>query len=338
MGLMIAIKNYRFIFSSSPAKVFSIFNPLTLSVMSKIMSASLKDEEELVKQACLQTKGMLYGQSYKNKDDYEAKRQTILQENEEAYRREEQKELDDLFKFDILNTIRFCLEDSGFDLNKRIGGYLIKPPEGFYLPGNLEPTIVPGNNYYIKSKDELSFIKLKRNTDVFNLIQAVYDEQGKKVLKRFEHRPCNKTITTEPDVAYSAINILFCFIKERVHNFSRINAKRNVCSLNDYKKYLDLSKIAPEYFVCEEVEKTMSLTKQAKFKSLMQDALSEFHEDLVYHAEVVLGDTNELIWQFLGSNVWNYYFTRTLNTCFFIEQGEDYRIRQWSKEHGHEFG
>lgn len=249
----------------------------------------------------------------------------------------EQKELDDEFKINIEAIMRFCLIDIADDLNKVVGGYFLEPPQGFYLPDKLEPVIVPSNMYYVRDKNKQNGYKLIQYDEIMRTNAPIYNNLKEVILKRFEHSPNNRILSPTPKLAYRAMHVIAAFVQERVHNFSTVNAKKKIHSANRYLKHIDYSKVAPEYHINNHEYATLTSYQIARYNRLMHDALDEFHEDLIGYVDTALGDTNDLIWEFLGLRNWHYHFTKMVNTSIIIERGEDHRIRQWSIEHEHEF-
>lgn len=241
------------------------------------------------------------------------------------------------YNVEIERVFRACLIDASRDLEKFIGGYLIAPPKGFYLPGKLEPVLIPGKKYFMVDPKRKRRIALNSERDILESKGAIQDQGGTTVVGVYENQEANKLLSSTPYVPYACVHILYKLIHERVHNFGRMNAKKRIYGLDSCMQFIDLQKLAPEYFITSEMLASLSNAKIQSLNKLMSGAIEAFKGDLEEWRDTVLGDLNDHLWNFLGSDEWKYHLCRLKNTTVVIEKGEDYRLHQWRLEHEHEY-
>lgn len=224
-----------------------------------------------------------------------------------------------IFRFDIVNL--------AIELDRHIGGYLLPPMKGVYIPGKLQPVVLDGQQYFTKSKENEMIPVLDLNTVTGN----VYSDIGDIVIPQRYMQPMNHKISNVPHIPVRAVNIIELILREQINDFSTwiigsFQAEQKIIKLHfDYDKISNAFSLDSYKGTKEVREKQMTFDVE----ELITDVLSQCHRSI---EEL----TNE-IWSFLGNDNWHYHFLKIKETLVTIEKGEDYRLHQWEREHGHKY-
>ena len=185
------------------------------------------------------------------------------------------------------------LLDNAWKLKALYGEAFINPPVGLYLPGKAEPFISDSSVLFLKS-DPKPFTILTK--DINTIEEDIYNRSGICVLPLKSAPRCKENILSRPTLPVMEITLLRYFFEHIVHSRCRWAVRTGT-----ENKILQCFKPEYRYLYTE------------------------------FHIEDTIDKSREILINFIGDDVWNYYFFKMYNANLIIEKSVDHRIYEWTK-------
>lgn len=180
-------------------------------------------------------------------------------------------------------------------LEANFGNILIPPKPGLYTPGRTEPVFTPSGEYYTKDLLRQEWVRVNNNALFsFEIKEAVYSSTGTMLMNQRSMSAAKQMLSYHPTVPTRGITL----IKAVVDN------------------------------------KIMSWCPWAKTGYTERSILTHFRpnitpETIIDDIEVLLTDTISRLSEFVGDDVWNYYFIKFVGYDLVVEKGQDHRLCEW---------
>lgn len=216
---------------------------------------------------------------------------------------EEELHLNDFSEVPILKLLRIDVRECAYEIERDVAAALLAPPEGIYLPDRIEPVMRPSDSYYQLQREGKSFVR-KEIKSLSDITSAVYDRFDKMVVPSYYASDTSKLLSM-PNMPYRGIKLAQIAVNEQIANFICYQRYREDFRSKYLKHFVDMDKEDEDHIL---------------------DCINFRYDRLAIE-----------ISSFLGNDVWNHYFVRFRNSLLSLEQGIDYRIHEWMKEHGHKY-
>lgn len=171
-------------------------------------------------------------------------------------------------------------------------GHCFKDPEpGIYFLNKVDPVIVPEQKVYTRAG-------LKKGTPLSvleNIKESIIDADGNTIIPAYIMERQRKFLSTEPNLPVRAIKLASIVVEEYVD------------SLLTYTTPQDFISRAKEHLIDE----GFSLYENGYMEAACQRIISE-------------------VANFIGADIWNFYFFETRNTDLIITKACDFRIYDWT--------
>lgn len=212
----------------------------------------------------------------------------------------------DISNMPVTAKLILDLANHASSLENTLKDYLLPHPEGVYVINQLHPVIVAGKSYYTKKVSGIAcdFIPI---VDFDKCKEAVYDENHRLAVPATFMISKDKFLSNSPFLPTRGMRILELAIQDQ------INATLG------YRPY-----------------RSSYWTKVlANLKPIVEPEEVESVEWLISNVYCkISGDISS----FIGNDDWHYYSVETTGSKAIVKKFIDYRIFQWTQEHGHEFG
>lgn len=167
-------------------------------------------------------------------------------------------------------------------------------PQGYYMVGSAIPAVIPNRNYYTAAVDHNNNLIFTQVTDFENTNTAIYDEQGILILNTFTMLNKRSLLYRKPTIPAKGISVLAKLIEYEISLVSPI-----------------LSVGVAEDSVRKEFKPEVSA-------GINIQTLQEV-------ARYILTE----VMQFVGTDTWNYYYTKKQGINIILEKGPDHRVCEW---------
>jgi hypothetical protein len=179
-------------------------------------------------------------------------------------------------------------------LEANFSNLLIPPKLGLYAPGKVDPTFTPSGEYYVKTP--MQGWRRVENSELFsfNIVDAIYNASGEMLANYQMMKEAKRVFSTSPTIPVRGIALTRAVIDNKL----------------------------------------MSWCPWAKTGYTVRTILTQFRpnitpETIVDDIEVLLMDTLGRLGNFVGDDVWNYYFVKFTGYDIIVEKGKDSRLCEW---------
>ena len=203
---------------------------------------------------------------------------------------------------------------------------LLPEPKGIYANTQLEPVMIDGQDYYTleptASREDSVIYKelgrlikkssfspgsvLKLITDINTVKSAVYNKDGKVVVRSSIIKNKARALSNTSFLPYRGIKIIEILVQDHIDCLVAHRRHRGNC-------YDKISKhLVPDY---------------------VKSTFDVFSGDF----ELMFDELRRDIELFLGNKIWSIYYITLRGTRITIDRGSDYRVNEWEKQHGSNF-
>ena len=193
----------------------------------------------------------------------------------------------------VLDLLEFAINLNG-ELPSDV---FVKPIEGLYVTGSIEPFIkLDGSaDYFPKSKWLSAKNKLTDKKAILDCNEDIMDVNGKVVLSIADKKRKIKYIKTEPTIPATAIKVCISIVLSYINNLNPHTRRRGTTYL------------------------------------LEQLINSKYHISLVDNDSIIekLEHLLDRVMEFVGNDTWNIYFHKVKGSTLIIDKCIDFRIYEW---------
>jgi hypothetical protein len=208
-------------------------------------------------------------------------------------------------------------------IEHRLESYLLPPMEGIYSFDQSIPIATPGTVLYTRKKNSGLYV-LTPIVDFAGTQEAAYNEDGKMIVCSKYMIDKDRYLSNIPFIPYRGINILKAAINDQINSVLR------------YRKYREDFWMKLKPFITN-VNVEVKDSNDHIDPIATRIAENKLIDDIIFSIDQVSMRWSSDISKFIGSDDWHLYSVgigkNTIEICKFI----DYRIFQWSQEHGEEF-
>ena len=187
-------------------------------------------------------------------------------------------------------------------IENQYGDFLKPPEQGIYKAGELFPSIISTKHYFSQRIDKFNRPVLTPITNFNKVTDAVVDEAGNLIFPFTVMKNKEKYLTNHPTVPSRGLLLIKLMIEKHIES---------ICRWNRYS--------------------TFNNKILAHFTNEGYEIYNEGHIDKI--CESLFMQLNN----FIGLDEWHIYFVKFIGLDILIEKTIDYRVYEWTREHGDSF-
>lgn len=187
-------------------------------------------------------------------------------------------------------------------LERQYGNLLKLPEPGIYKLGEMYPCIIPNKLYFSQRVDKHNKFVTLPITNFNKVTDAVVDELGKLIIPASIMKNKDQYLSNTPSIPVRGLILIKLLIEKHIEM---------ICRWTNHSTYDN---------------KILS-----HFKNGGYELYNEGHLDKI--CESLFRQIND----FIGNDEWHIYFVKFSGLDIVIEKAIDWRVYEWTREHGHKF-